>query len=203
VRWIEPIGDTAPLQFLRTQLRRLAAAEDAPREQAAFLERFASARGAHSDEESNWFFRRELELVEQHGGFLTFSLRESRYEGAGEPISTLRLGCFRAPAYLPLSWPEIVSAQNLASFQQAVEAQLRANRRLPADLPLSSAGYLLDEYRAARPASFGILARGLRLRYDPGVLTPPEWGEFELVLPWTRLQPVFPRRHPLAHLTRQ
>ncbi|MCC5861695.1 MAG: DUF3298 domain-containing protein [Gammaproteobacteria bacterium] len=139
---------------------------------------------------TEWFLRRQAQLIHQDARVISLAVDSSVYAGGAHPLSSRQLASFDRDTGERLDIEAVVRPEARTLFADLLTRALRRERGIAAGVSLADAGFFLDDDRVPPTDNFAVTADGWLLHYDPYEIAPYALGPVELALAFREIENV-------------
>lgn len=129
-----------------------------------------------------WFLERRVKPLLDDGCVLSLSIEQRWYTGGAHPNGDKRLLGLDLSSGRPLLLEDLLHPRFEDRLLELAEARFREVREIPAEQPLSEAGFWFDHDAFALSNDFALTPEGLLFRYDAYEIGPYALGPTEITV---------------------
>jgi hypothetical protein len=142
------------------------------------------------DSREPWIIQRDISVIGDTLGLMTFRIDEMRSTGGVHPNSLQLLELVDVRAVKALFLDEMLTAEQKERLRVVAEPYFRKARSLRPTDDLEEAGFTFEGGRFTLTSNVGLVKGGLLLRYNPYEIAPYALGPTDVLVPWADLKKI-------------
>jgi Protein of unknown function (DUF3298) len=163
-------------------------------------EEYKNLREEFRDYTLGWELTRNVEVLADTCGIVSFRATEFSFLGGAHPNSAVRLAVVAVPSGKKVLLNECLVEGAEARLVAEVEREFRKVRNLLPDAGLEAAGFWFKDGKFVLPANIAVEPSGLLFYYNDYEIAPHSMGPTEVKVPFESLQGVLSPDGPLGLL---